>query len=113
MDQSRRYADILTQVLREKSKLSFRTIPRLKIVSSCDTEAGQFLLIMIGWDNQKHWVHSILFHAQVIDSNVIIESDMTEDGLTSALCEAGISFEHILSGEDRDWLMATPQAKAA
>ncbi len=50
MAQTINYADILTQVLREKSKTRYPLEPRLKLVSSCDHETGQFLVIMIGWD---------------------------------------------------------------
>lgn len=101
MDRTMNYADILTQVLREESRIQFRTIPRLKIVSSCDRESGQFLLIMIGWDNQEHWTHNIIFHAQLIDGKVVIEADLTE-GLKPQLLEAGIRPEDFLSDRDRD-----------
>ena len=111
MAQTMNYADILTQVLRAESQIQFRTIPRLKIVSSCDRETGQFLLVMIGWDNQKHWVHSIVFHARLIDGKVIIETDLTEDGLKPLLLEAGIRAEAFLSDRGRDRLEA-PQAAA-
>jgi hypothetical protein len=100
MDQTKRYADILTQALREKSKTRYPLQPRLKLISSCDRETGQFLLIRIGWD-KKHWHHSILFHAQLIDGKVIIEADMTE-GLKPLLLEAGIPEEAFLSDRDRD-----------
>ena len=103
MAQTVNYADILTQVLREESRLQFRTIPRLKTISSCDREVGQFLLVMVGWDNNKHWVHSILFHAQLIDGKVIIEADMTE-GLKPLLLEAGIREEDFLTDKEMDRL---------
>ena len=96
MDQTVKYADILTQVIRSHSELEFRTIPGLKHVSSCDRETGQFLLIMIGWDNRKHWHHSITFHAQLLNGKVRIEADMTE-GLMPQLLEAGIRAEDVLS----------------
>lgn len=102
MDQTVNYADILTQVVREESKIQFSLQPRLKVVSSCDDETGQFLIIMIGWDNNRHWVHSILFHAQLIDGKVIIETDMIEDGLKPLLLEMGIPEEAFLSDRDRD-----------
>lgn len=54
-------------------------------------------MIVIGWDNRKHRVHNILFHAQLVDGKVIIETDMTEEGLTPALIEAGIPEEDIIS----------------
>ncbi len=109
MDQTLKYADILTEVLRAEAKLQFSTIPRLKLVASCDRESGQFLLIMIGWDNREHWHHSITFHAQLIDGKVIIETDMTE-GLKPLLLEAGIRAEDFLSDKERDRLEATQAA---
>jgi hypothetical protein len=100
MDQTVNYADILTQVVHEEGKLQPSFQPRLKIVSSCDRETGQFLLIMVGWD-KEHWRHSILFHAQLIDGKVVIEADMTE-GLKPLLIEAGIREEDFLSDRDLD-----------
>jgi XisI protein len=102
------YADILTQVIHEEGKLQPSFQPRLKIVSSCDRETGQFLLIMVGWD-KEHWRHSILFHAQLIDGKVIIEADMTE-GLKPVLIEAGIREEDFLSDDERDDFFAVRAA---
>lgn len=108
MDRTMRHAEILTQVLREKSQVRYPLNPGLKVVSSCDRETGQFLLIRIGWDKDE-WFHSILFHAQLIDGQVIIEADMTE-GLTPMLIEAGIRAEDIMAGDKRDRLEAAKRA---
>ncbi|MEK6304458.1 MAG: element excision factor XisI family protein [Acidobacteriota bacterium] len=110
MDQTVSYANLLTQVMREEAKLQPSVQPRLKVVSSCDSETGQFLLIVIGWDNRKHRVHNILFHAQLVDGKVIIETDMTEEGLMPALIEAGIPEEDIISGSPLRKLEAEPVA---
>lgn len=104
MDQTESHADILTQILREKSKVKYPLHPGLKVVSSCDQETGQFLLIRIGWDKDE-WFHSILFHAQLVNGKVIIEADMTE-GLKPLLLEAGIRPEDFLSDRERDRLEA-------
>jgi hypothetical protein len=109
MDQTAKYADILTQVLREESRIQFRTIPRLKVVSSCDRETGQFLLVMLGWDNKDHWEHSILFHARLIDGKVLVEADMTE-GLKPQLLEAGIRAEDFISDREYDYSEAARAA---
>lgn len=93
MDQTMSYADILTQVVREEAKLQ----PSMNVVSSCDLETGQFPLVVIGWDNQRHWMHNILFHARLVDGKVVIEKDRTEEGLTSSLIVAGIREEDIIS----------------
>jgi XisI protein len=108
MDQTVNYADILTRIIHEEGKLQPSFQPRLKIVSSCDRETGQFLLIMVGWD-KEHWRHSILFHAQLIDGKVIIEADMTE-GLKPLLIEAGIREEDFLSDDERDDFFAVRAA---
>ena len=108
MDRTMSYAEILTQVLREKSQVSYPLNPGLKVIASCDQESGQFLLIRLGWD-QDEWFHSILFHAQLIDGQVIIEADMTE-GLTPMLIEAGIRAEDIMAGDKRDRMEAAKRA---
>jgi hypothetical protein len=100
MAQTVNYADILTEVLREKGNTRYPLQPGLKLVASCDPVSGQFLLIRIGWD-KNHWHHSIVFHAQIIHGKVIIEADMTE-GLKPSLLEAGIRPEDFLSDRDRD-----------
>ena len=100
MDRTERYADILTQALRKETKVQPSLQPGLKIVSSCDQETGQFLLVIVEWDRDERY-HSILFHAQLIDGKVIIEADMTE-GLKSLLVEAGIREEDFLSDRDFD-----------
>ena len=105
MAQTLNYAEILTQVLREESKIRYPLEPRLKLVSSCDPETGQFLLIRLGWDKHEHWHHIITFHAQLIDGKVIIEADMTE-GLKPSLLEAGIRPEDFLSDRERDRIEA-------
>ena len=96
MDQRVDYADILTRVIHEEGKLQPSFQPRLKIVSVCDQGTGQFLLIAVGWDGRRR-VDNILFHAQLADGKVTIETDMTEEGLTQDLIEAGIRKEDILS----------------
>jgi hypothetical protein len=94
MDQTMSYAEILTRVVREEGKLQPKHGPA--IVSVCDQETGQFMLVAVGWQNRRH-IDSILFHAQLKDGVVTIETDMTEEGLKSALIEAGIHEDDIQS----------------
>jgi hypothetical protein len=108
MDQTLSYADILTQVVHEEGRFQPSFQPGLKIVSACDRETGQFLLILVGWD-KEHWRHSILFHAQLIGGKVLIEADLTE-GLKPRLIEAGIREEDFLSDRERDRQESAPLA---
>ena len=95
MDQTLNYADILTKVLREEERFQPSFVP-VKIVPVCDAISGQFLLIAVGWEGRRR-VDNVLFHAQLIDSQVIIETDNIEEGLKPLLLEAGIPAEAFLS----------------
>lgn len=103
-------AEILTQVLREKSQMRYPVFPELKLVSSCDGLSGQFLLIRIGWE-KKTWCHDILFHAELIGDKIVIQADLTE-GLKPLLLEAGIPAEAFLSDRDYNWREASKAAAA-
>lgn len=108
MDQTAKYADILTEVLHAEAK-TFPTIPKLRLVASCDRETGHFLLIMVGWDNRNHWHHSISFHAELRHGQVFINIDMTE-GVKPQLLEAGIRPEDFLDDREFDYSAATRTA---
>jgi len=108
MDTTMSYADILTKVMRDEERFQPSFVP-VKIAPVCDPTSGQFLLVAVGWEGRRR-VDSILFHAQLIDGQVIIERDMTEEGLKQALIEAGIREQDILSYKDHDQLEATQVA---
>lgn len=95
MDNSLKYADILTKVLRKETAIQPR-LQQLRISPVCDQEMGQFLIILTGWDKES-WTNTILFHARLIEDKVLIEDDNFEEGLTNALIQAGISPEDIIT----------------
>jgi hypothetical protein len=98
------YADILTKVMRDEEQFQPSFVP-VKIAPVCDPTSGQFLLVAVGWEGRRR-VDNILFHAQLIDGHVIIETDLTEEGLKQKLIEAGIREEDFLSDRERDRLEA-------
>lgn len=93
------YADILTKVMRDEERFQPSFVP-VKIVPVCDPTSRQFLLVAVGWEGRRR-VDNILFHAQLIDGQVVIETDLTEEGLKQTLIEAGIREEDFLSDSDR------------
>ncbi|GAB4292798.1 MAG: hypothetical protein Fur0025_28700 [Oscillatoriaceae cyanobacterium] len=98
MDRSLTYTDIL----KETVKKATRDQPRLQAIQLypvCDTDSGHFLILATGWDKQR-WLDTILFHARLVDGQVIIEEDNFEDGLTHALIACGIPPEHIITSLD-------------
>ena len=98
MDQNNQYADIITAVMRKEANATFRIQPRLQIVTACDRESGEFLLVWLGWANNQEWRDSVLVHARLLDGLVVVETDNLEEGITPLLVEAGIPADHIVSG---------------
>ena len=95
MDQNVNYGEILTRVLNEEAKIKIRLQP-ITFSAVCDAAIGQFLLIATGWDNKRR-VDAIIFHARLVDDIVVVEDDNTEEGLSTALIEAGIPAENIMT----------------
>lgn len=114
MDKSGKYADILTQVVREEAKGQFSLQP-IKVSSACDRETGEFFLVAYGRDGNRR-VDNILFHARLVNGKVIIETDWIEDGLKVPMIEAGIDPEDIAfiwSLPNPNWENASAEKMAA
>ncbi len=94
MERSLSYADLLKKTLQEATRAQPR-LQAIKLYPVCDRDSGHFLILATGWDKQR-WINSILFHARLVDSQVMIEEDNFEEGLTSALIAAGIPVEDII-----------------
>jgi hypothetical protein len=95
MDDSVSYAEIIKKTLQEATIAQPR-LQAIQLYPVCDTDSGHFLILATGWDKQR-WVNTILFHAHLVDSEVIIEEDNFEEGLSHALIAAGIKAEHIVT----------------
>ncbi len=93
MDNSLSYADIIQSTLQEATKDQPR-LQSIQLYPVCDRESGHFLVLATGWDKQR-WINTILFHAHLVDREVIIEEDNFEEGLTPALIQSGIDAANI------------------
>lgn len=97
MADSQRYAELLTQVLRQVAT-DQPSLQNLKIRAVCDVEAGQFLLIGTGWE-QTRWMDLILFHAWLHVDKVVVEENSFES-IADELVEAGIAAADIISADE-------------
>ncbi len=90
MEKMTKYRQLLKQILESYSHASVSVpnegIERLLIT---DEEHGNFMLMRIGWQGQKRVEWTTVF-ARVKDGKIWIEKDLTEDGITSELLEAGV-----------------------
>ncbi|MBF2078333.1 MAG: XisI protein [Synechococcales cyanobacterium T60_A2020_003] len=93
MDHPLSYADILKQTV-QAATVNQPRLQSIKLYPVCDTDSGHFLILATGWDKQR-WMDAILFHARLVENQVIIEDDNLEEGLTPTLIAAGIKREDI------------------
>ena len=100
MDNSLSYADILKKTLKEATIAQPR-LQAIQLYPVCDVDSGHFLVLATGWDKQR-WIDTILFHARLVDNQVVIEEDNFEEGLSQALIAAGIKAAHIVTNSSPD-----------
>lgn len=93
MDHSLSYADILKKTV-QAATVNQPRLQAIKLYPVCDLDSGHFLILATGWDKQR-WLDTILFHARLVENQVIIEEDNFEEGLAPALIAAGIKREDI------------------
>jgi hypothetical protein len=95
MDHPLNYVDILKKTV-QTATINQPRLQAIKLYPVCDTDSGHFLVLATGWDNQQ-WIDTILFHARLVENQIIIEEDNFEEGLTSALIAAGVRCEDIVT----------------
>lgn len=90
MDQLTRYRDEIKRGLsRRRDFYNGSTKQDIEAVCAFDDEAGQYVLLWIGWRN-KCKVRQIVLHVRLRDGKIWIETDDTEDGFATELLKAGV-----------------------
>lgn len=62
-----------------------------------DDQYGNYILIDVGWNNQKY-VHGSVIHLELVNDKIWIHYDGTEEGIATELVEAGVPKEDIVLG---------------
>jgi XisI protein len=62
-----------------------------------DDKYGNYILIDVGWNNQK-CVHGSILHLELVSDKIWIHYDGTEEGIATELVEAGVPKEDIVLG---------------
>ncbi|NEP58846.1 MAG: XisI protein [Symploca sp. SIO2G7] len=99
MDQTLSYANILKKTVQEAT-INQPRLQAIKLYPVCDTESGHFLVLATGWNKQR-WMDTILFHARLVEYQIIIEEDNFEESLTQALIAGGVRKKDIVTHMER------------
>lgn len=89
MDKVDLYRQILQQVM-ENTATMLSQGNEVAILPVCDSVHGQYLLISLGWQKIGRREHGIVFHAQLRNNQIFIETDRTEEGVAPLLIESGV-----------------------
>lgn len=90
-----KYRHIVPQVLATYAKIPY-AYGDIHTEVVCDREADRYLLMIVGWDEDKRRVHGCLVHIDIISGKLWIQHDDTEQGIATELVAAGIPKEAIV-----------------
>lgn len=96
MDKLTRYRALIKQILSDLAALLNRR-PNPAVESLCvfDDERNQYLLVNIGWAQNRRVRDTTLF-VRLRDGKIWIEEDWTEHGIANDLLAAGVPREDIV-----------------
>ena len=98
MDKLTRYRTLIRKFFKEYADLlTAPPKPELDVVMALDDEQGQYLLLKVGWKDNRHVRHTIL-HVAIRNGKIWIDTDMTEDGVATYFLEQGVSTDDIVLG---------------
>jgi hypothetical protein len=96
MDKLNCYRQWIKQIFTEHADL-MRSHPVIGLETICilDEQSDQYLLLTIGWENDRRVRYTTL-HVRIHNGKIWIEEDWTEEGIVRALVEAGVPKEDIV-----------------
>lgn len=96
MDQVTHYTQLIKTILQEQAtyKPSHGDIEPFLVF---DDNRHSYQLMYIGWDDTRR-MHSSVLHLRLRGDKIWIEYDGTEEGIATALLEAGVPKEDIVLG---------------
>jgi hypothetical protein len=93
MDKLMTYRTLIKQQLSELATLLNTQHPPTDtgVLAQCvfDEAREQYLLLKVGWDGQ-HRIRCTTLYVRLLNDKVWIEEDMTEEGIATALVQAGV-----------------------
>jgi hypothetical protein len=96
MDTLDQYRQTIEQVLRDYASVPY-AYGEFQTQVLIDREGDHYLLMNVGWQNQRR-VHGCILHVDLIDGKIWIQRDGTEEGIALALEEAGVPQNCIVLG---------------
>ncbi len=89
MDQLTKYRKIVRDVLTPIARRRYSS-PAIPHEAVFDDTNDRYLVLTVAWEGRVRRVHHYLVHLDIIDGNIWIQRDGTEDGIAYALEAEGV-----------------------
>ena len=93
MDKRLTYRQLIERHISELATLIQEQHPASRTGVECecvfDEQRDHYLLLKIGWSGSRR-IRATTWHVRLRDGKMLIEEDMTEDGIASALLRQGV-----------------------
>ncbi len=90
------YRSLIQHILSEYAKIPYSQ-DGIQTLTVFDLQADHYLLLLIGREGAKR-VHGCLVHLDIIQGKIWIQRDGTEEGIATALLDAGVPKDRIVLG---------------
>jgi len=98
MDKVTTYSRLIQEILgRWAGIVASQPTPGMETLLAFDDEHAQYLWLQVGYERGRR-VHAVTVHARLIDGKIHVEQDWTEDGIATALAQAGVPWEDMVFG---------------
>ena len=97
MDSVKTYVQLVKQLLNDYAKIPVSNEADIHNEVIFDTEHDRYLLLSLGWSNGKR-VHHTVIHIDIIDEQVWIQANNTDQLIAEELVELGIPAQSIVLG---------------
>lgn len=96
MDKLSRYQNLIKGILSQYIEWDSRQpIPGIESLLIADDERGHYILMELGWSQERR-ILRIRVYARIRDDKIWIEEDWTEEGIANELVRAGVPKEDIV-----------------
>lgn len=97
MDSQVAYRTLVKKILSEYAEYRSQWDAHIASRVICDDEHGAYIVLDMGWNGDKYW-HTKPIHVDVIDHQIWIQYDETEEGIAAEFVAAGVPKEDIVLG---------------
>jgi len=98
MDKIKKYQEAILDFFEEQAPLKYSNTPDVKNIIIADKERNHFMMYSIGWDGMDDFVHSCVFHFDIINEKIWVQANWTEIEVGEALMERGVERQDIVAG---------------